>query len=364
MLQLLSGQLLSVMSAAGGISSARLQHHCGVNIPSLQSGLVYLFLAFHLMLLKKSPKVLSSEENSDEETLSLQNNGNPKEVVHYIPCTRVRLTMPWYYYLAISLADSQAQYFGFLAFHYTSLTSILLLGSISIPSAMVISKMILKRKYDHWHYVGVIVCLVGFMLAIYGDTEQSLMGSHSFSKKVFGDMLVLCGSVMVGLNDTLTETMVKNFDANEYLGMLGGFGVIITTVQGLLTSGHELTGLFTGESLTCSTPNVVLLLLYNSTILAAYYVFLCRFLVNHDAAYLEIALLTTNFYAALYAIFAEKIMPSRMYWLSLVIVIGGMLIYEAGTTTWENEQENDEKVNKELPEVSVRREPYGTVVKV
>ena len=66
------------------------------------------------------------------------------------------------------------------AFNYTNYTSIALLDSFTIPSAMLLSSIFLKCKYNYWHYVGTMACLCGLICVVISDFLVKSQNSDSF----------------------------------------------------------------------------------------------------------------------------------------------------------------------------------------
>ena len=67
-------------------------------------------------------------------------------------------------YAACAFVDVQANYCVTLAFRYTSMTSVSLLDSATIPFAMLLSTLLLKARYGRAHAGGAAVAFVGVVI--------------------------------------------------------------------------------------------------------------------------------------------------------------------------------------------------------
>lgn len=338
---LLIGQVLCLVYSGTGAASSLLETECGYNSPAAQNAMMYLFLSMHVIYLCGQQSGEIEEDGRRKETTTTTND-HPEaeedaEPRHRFPFTRLRLQAPWYYYLFIALMDVEANYLTYMAYRYTSITSISLISVMNIPSCMTFSRIILKRKYDVRHFLGVLVCLVGLFWSIFsdhggggGDGGGEEEDDYAANNRVLGDALAMIGAVMYGLNDTLCETIVHAASIEEYLGMLGVFGVLISVAQaGFLE--RDTSVFFSPWSVSCETTQATGLYFLNSMCLFLYYVGSSRFLYSFDAALLEISLLTNNLYTVLFVVVTQHTLPSNTYFGAMGLVVAGQLVYQAGT---------------------------------
>jgi len=334
---ILFGQLLSIANACTGAASTTLANSCGINSPTAQSSFMYLTLSAFTLLLPR--------ESNDNASGNIESAHNRH---HRIPFTKIRLQASWYYYAILAFMDLEANYLTYLSYRDTSFTSITLLASLAIPSAMVFSRILIKRQYNLWHYIGVLFCFIGFIMAVGSDIrsdDQSSTDDHknsdagtSFPHAFRGDLLAITGAILYGLNDTLTEFSVKKFSMFEFLGLLGLFGTIFSIFQIILIERDAFSILFqrdsTSDSSSCSAFTPLLLLTWNTLALGLYYTGASYFLLQNDAALLDVSLLTTNLYAILFVIFSENYMPPHpfFYFFSVGLVVLGVIIYEKGSS--------------------------------
>uniref|UniRef100_A0A3Q0SG67 Solute carrier family 35 member F2 n=1 Tax=Amphilophus citrinellus TaxID=61819 RepID=A0A3Q0SG67_AMPCI len=136
----------------------------------------------------------------------------------------------WWKYLLLGLVDVEANYAVVKAYQYTTITSVQLLDCFVIPVLMVLSWWILKTRYRPIHYVSVCICLLG-VGAMVGADLLAGRDQGSASNILLGDGLVLLSASLYAVSNVCQEYTVKNLSRVEFLGMVGLFGTIISTVQ-------------------------------------------------------------------------------------------------------------------------------------
>lgn len=118
----------------------------------------------------------------------------------------------WYYYFAVSFIESQAYYLIFLAFRYTSFSFVYVSDALAIPSAMLFTKMLMKRRYLWTHLIGGTICVAGIVMNTVSDMSLTDvtdgLEEHADSDHIKGDVLAIVGAVLLGLDDVLSEIIV------------------------------------------------------------------------------------------------------------------------------------------------------------
>lgn len=293
-LALLIGQAIALIAATMNASSFVLINKHKVHTQLLQLFIMYLFLSLHIWRTKPP---------------------NP-DVSHRLGPLRLR--RPWYIYMCMSLLDVCPNFLALISFKYTSLTSTTLLGSLTVPSTMLFSRIILRRLFGRHHYIGVVLCVLGGCLTIYMDS--GLPRTHN----IVGDILAVCAALLYGLGDTISEYAVKEIDRFEYLGMLGIFGSLLTGLTFPFIEYHAIRELVGSWSL----PIAGLFVLYISTVLL-YYTTASRFLVHSDATLLNLSLQSVNLWAVLFTLLTDaNSFPHFMFFVALVLVVSGVFVYE------------------------------------
>lgn len=319
---LLFGQLLSVAMAASGASATDLVNRCSLNAPTFQFGLLYFALTGHLVfLLIKHYCYTNSDRNFKYSSNS----------PYTFPGTSLPLGAPWWFFFVLAILNVEANFFTILAFRYTTLTSITLFDSLAIPAAMFTSKQLLGCKYYPSHIAGAAICFVGVVINVAVDLqiEEEEDADNEADHRMLGDVLAMAGGILYGVNDTLQELMVKKFSQTEFLGLIGFYGTLISIVQVLFLEMEEVAKFFNNESRCETETGLTLLAIF---FLATYtnYVGRAKFLSISEAALLNLSLLTADLFSVIFSVFVEHINPNPVFYAALVLIMGGVVVYEIG----------------------------------
>ena len=283
---ILFGQAIALIACSMNASAYTLTNHFHIELQLFQLFVIYLFLSLHM----------------------LRRNDTS------------RLQIDWRIYASISVLDVLPNFMTLLSFHYTSLTSTTLLGSLCVPSTLFFSKYVLGRRYRLPQYVGVVLCMVGGSLTVWSDAVH-----HSY----VGDLLALTAALMYGLGDTVAEYAIKHIDRNEYLGMLGVCGSVLTGFSFPLLERDGL------KHLTTLPPterwHVSMLMLWYVASVLGYYIAEGAFLVSSDAALLNLSMQATNVWAILFTVLAFDKAPSAAFYVAFALVVSGVIVYETGS---------------------------------
>ncbi|KAF3332075.1 solute carrier family 35 member F1-like protein [Carex littledalei] len=140
-----------------------------------------------------------------------------------------KLQVPWYWYVALAFVDIQANFLFVKAYQYSSITSVTLLDSWTIPWVMILTWIVLKTRYSVWQIIAAGICVVGLVLVLFSDAGVS--GGGGGSRPLLGDALVIAGTLCYALSNVTEEYCVKKKDRVEVVAMLGVFGVLISVLQ-------------------------------------------------------------------------------------------------------------------------------------
>ena len=186
---ILFGQVLALLLATSAAANSTLYNDCEVSLPTAQTFLVY----FCLFLLHAPSLCLQESEVFD--------CSSPK----------------WYHFLLPSLLDVEANYLCVLALRYSTLTSVTILDAFAIPSSMFFSKILSVRKesFGSHHYVGVMICSLGLCMTVLSDGFIQENEVNKGNNPLLGDALALLGGIFYGLNDTIAEKFVKDYDREK-----------------------------------------------------------------------------------------------------------------------------------------------------
>ena len=340
-LQILAfGQGLSVLMALMWASQSTLFLKCKWTSPAFSCGWAYLLLSFYLIPLTMKGRAIRKDKDS---TTSVSH--------WFLGCIPLHVS-PWAY-LGMAVLSFYGYYCYLLAVTYTTITSISLLDAMSIPTAMILSHLFLKRRYLRLHLLGATLCIIGVVLDVSVDLVSNRIyqlddaaaavqikvnsnvtelsdGSQEYPHKIVGDLLSVLAAILFGANDVLAELSVRRLGGTtEYLGMVGFFGFFIAVAQVAISERQTVLEILQGTSGSCAGD-------MTGGLLVAYIVGqfsrnagLASFLTMSDAAMLQLSLLTSDFYTAIFSILVENIRPRASAYAAMVLVIFGIVLYEA-----------------------------------
>jgi solute carrier family 35, member F1/2 len=315
---ILFGQLISFLSASAGAAQATLSHSCDLNAPSFSNALMYMGLTVFLVPLYFKRR----REAADEEM-----NSAPVKPVHRL--CGIPIYAPVWKYVGASFLHFYANYFVVLSFRFTSLTSIMLLDVMALPSAMILSVVFLKRRYMSIHFLGATVCMLGIIFNILADYELDLVAEGTeFPDRLWGDILAGLGAILYGTNNVITESLVRGAGGPvEYLGCLGLFGTLWSAIQAVAVERQDIGKFFNGGG-TCPVAAGGLLMFLFAKSKGLTFFCSSHFLVISESAFLNLSILTSDFWAVAFSIVAQHIWPSPLFWVAVTFTFCGVIIYE------------------------------------
>jgi solute carrier family 35 protein F1/2 len=298
-------QLIALLAASTNAASFTFIHHCGMTTQFTQMIPMYFLLSFQFM----------ARDSNQQQSLRI----------------------PWWNYGFISICfDVVPNFLVLRSLSYTTLTSVTLLGALSVPSTMLFSKLLLHRTFQGHQYWGVCCCIMGGCLTVLCDQEH--LGNPTVSStadentfvKLMGDVLVISSAIVYGLGDVVAEQAVQQLDRHEYLGMIGVFGFFQSVVAAAWWESPEI------ERIVMSTQpwETGWVLLWYTTSVYLYYRTYAYFLTTADATLLNLSGQASNVWAILFSVFIYRFMPSVLFFLALLLVVGGVFLYEDGSCCW------------------------------
>jgi drug/metabolite transporter (DMT)-like permease len=216
---LVFGQLLSFLLACGGAAQATLALNCSLSAPSFAIGLQYFVLSFSLIPVYLQGRRQGIEDHDrTQDVLSnhggsnYNNTGTPSSAAPYsFFFGRIPLQTPAWRYFLMSIMDVYANYFTVLAFKFTTITSVTVFDALAIPSAMILSRCFLSRRYTWIHLLGVASCMTGIIFNVLQDykddtdTGNDDAIAQAYPHKIRGDLLSITGGILFGANNVLGE---------------------------------------------------------------------------------------------------------------------------------------------------------------
>jgi solute carrier family 35 protein F1/2 len=123
-----------------------------------------------------------------------------------------RLKAQWWAYAILAFLDVEGNFLLVMAYRYTSLTSVTLLDSFTIPMVVCLSAGLLGAIYRRGHYLGFSLCLGGLLVLVVTDRSTAGSGGggqqQEASNPLLGDALVLLGATLYALCNVLQEWLL------------------------------------------------------------------------------------------------------------------------------------------------------------
>lgn len=286
------GQILSLCICGTAITSQYLAEKYEVNTPMLQSFINYclLFLVYTVMLAFQS---------------------GPDSLLHI-------LKRKWWKYILLGLADVEANYLIVKAYQYTTLTSVQLLDCFGIPVLMALSWFILYARYRVIHFVAVAICLLGVGTMVGADILARR--GNSGSDVLMGDIFVLVGASLYAISNVCEEYIVKKLSRQEFLGMLGLFGTVISGIQLLLMEYKDIASIHWDWK-------IALLFVAFALCMFCLYSFMPLVIKVTSATSVNLGILTSDLYSLFFGLFLFGYTFSGLYILSFAVIMVGFILY-------------------------------------
>lgn len=333
---------MSLLLASGGAAQATLHLDCGLSAPACTMSMAYLIQASlqWIVLLRRQGKERQAQRQFAHDTHQVLLVDQPR-----YDFFRIQLHRPVWQYTVMAFLDAQANALTMLAYRYTTLTSVTLLDALAIPSAMIASKIFLTRRYTCLHFTGLLCCMAGVIFNVLQDAEEDLLEQQQqadgtktmedikYPHKLWGDICAASGGALYGISDVLTEATVRSQNTVvEYLAMVGLFGFFFSFTQSLIFERDHILEFFgkdpDDDSSTCSTSKGWFLYAAVVGIFVLGYIGGTRFLMVSEAAFFNLSLLTGDLWSVAFSVIAEKIVPRPLFFVALVFVLSGVVIYE------------------------------------
>mmetsp|Transcript_26949 Transcript_26949/g.58883 ORF Transcript_26949/g.58883 Transcript_26949/m.58883 type:complete len:411 (+) Transcript_26949:91-1323(+) len=144
---------------------------------------------------------------------------------------KFKLQNPWYSYAALAVLDVEGNYLLVKAYQYTSITSVTLLDSMTIPGVMLLSWLVFRARFQAGHFLGALLCTTGLAVLVLTDGTSSTGGSNP----LLGDALVVAGAAVYAISNVAQEKLLGEATSRwELLGTVGLFGCCLSGVQALV----------------------------------------------------------------------------------------------------------------------------------
>jgi len=222
-------------------------------------------------------------------------------------------------YGILSFFDVTGNYFTLVGYRYTNLLSAQLINFWAIVVVVIISFLFLKVRYRPLAIVGIFVCVAGMGLLLVSDKIQHV-NDYSAPNPLKGDLFCLLGATAYGFSNTIQEFLASKRPLYEVIGMLALWGIIIDGVIVAIWERDEIrdaawSGVIGGY---VAGYDILLILFYS----------ICPLVFRMgSAAFLNISLLTGNFWGAIIGIHLFHVQVHWLYPVAFVLILVGLAVY-------------------------------------
>ncbi|KAG0285029.1 hypothetical protein BGZ98_005687, partial [Dissophora globulifera] len=198
------------------------------------------------------------------------------------------------YYIIFALIDVEGNFFVVKAYNYTSLLSAMLLDAWTIPCCVLLSVFFLKMRFVRWHYLGVILSLVGMGFLIWSDMKAGKNFPGSDYPK--GDIFCIIGASLYAFSNVGQEYLVRQKPIWEVVGQLGFWGTIINGIQ---MAGLERDQL---RAVKWTGPVIGYIIGFDIALFIMYSISPILFRLS-SATFFNLSLLTSDFYGLIFGLY-------------------------------------------------------------
>ncbi|OVA03583.1 Solute carrier family 35 member SLC35F1/F2/F6 [Macleaya cordata] len=230
---------------------------------------------------------------------------------------RQKMLVPWYWYLLLGFIDVQGNFLVVQAYQYSSITSVTLLDCWTTPWVMILTWIFIGTRYTLCQFFGAAMCVAGLCLVLLSDSG---VGGSGGKNPLLGDGLVVAGTLCYAMSNVGEEYCVKKKDLVEVLSMLGIFGLLVSICQILLVERNNL------EAIKWS-PEIISLFGGFALSTFTFYSIVPYVLKLGGSALFNLSLLTSDLWAVIIRIFVYHQKINWLYYLSIVVVALGLIIY-------------------------------------
>ncbi|XP_072259250.1 solute carrier family 35 member F2-like [Pyxicephalus adspersus] len=321
---LLMGQLLSLFICGTAVTSQYLATHFEIDTPMLQNFINYclLFTVYTVWLAFRSGE-----------------NGLLHIVRH-----------KWWKYLLLGIVDVEANYSIVKAYQFTTLTSVQLLDCVGIPVLMVLSWFILRSRYKLIHYIAVVVCLLGVGTMVGADVISGRADGKGKSPVPSArnlSALYFFAACLYAISNVTEEYVVKNLTREEFLGMLGLFGVFISGIQLMVLEYNAVSNIQWKWQ-------VGLLFACFALCMFGLYSVMPLVMKVSSATSVNLGILTADIYSLFFGLFLFGYKFSLLYILAFVVCIVGFIMY--CSTPSLNAEPSPERTNEGIENSGMKQE--------
>eukprot|EP01024_Parvocaulis_polyphysoides_P023774 TRINITY_DN21932_c0_g1_i2.p2 TRINITY_DN21932_c0_g1~~TRINITY_DN21932_c0_g1_i2.p2 ORF type:complete len:329 (-),score=12.35 TRINITY_DN21932_c0_g1_i2:150-1040(-) len=145
---------------------------------------------------------------------------------------RSLLPRRWCWFSVVSLLDVESNYLMIKAYQYSTITSVNLLATFTVPCVMALSYFFLGTRYSKQQMIGGLLAMLGVILLLVFDRFSDDNDVQHWQKYSFlGDLFVLLASLLYAVSNVLQERLLQEICVLDSLMLVGSFGVFWAGIQ-------------------------------------------------------------------------------------------------------------------------------------
>lgn len=211
------------------------------------------------------------------------------------------------------------------AYSYTTITSVMILMVFTVPSAVLLSLLFLRVKYNWIHYLSWILSILAVSAIVVCDILESTSDSDKSTKHIIlGDIFCILGVFILASTNVYQEwLLIKEYKVHDILAFLAPAGFFFAIVEAwIIGELDQISNMEKGDVLPC-----VLFYLGFALVNFVLYNFIPYFINRAGATLMNIGNLTASVYSMIFDIFLFNGEFKWFYLLGFVFQILAIIIF-------------------------------------
>jgi solute carrier family 35, member F1/2 len=189
----------------------------------------------------------------------------------------------------------------------------------AIVMVVILSFLFLSVRYRPIAIVGIFICVAGMGILLASDKIQHV-NDYTAPNALKGDLFALLGATFYGCSNTLQEFLTSKRPVYENMAMMSFWGIIINGTQAAIFDRQS----FRNASWSLKVGGYIAGF---DLFLVVFYCLLPIIYRMGSAAFMNISLLTGNFWGAIVGIHIFHVSIHWMYPIAFVFIIVGLTVY-------------------------------------
>lgn len=226
--------------------------------------------------------------------------------------------------ILFAFCDVEGNYFIVMAYRYTTILSAQLINFWAIIVVVTLSYLFLHVRYHYMQILGILICIGGMGILLASDRiEGRDNGSEWAIDAVKGDLFALLAATFYGFSNVVEEYFVSKRPMYEVIGQLAFWASIINGIQAAVLDRSSF------ETATWNGTVAGYLVGY-TLCLACFYATAPLIYRLASAAFMNISMLTGNFWGVVLGVFVLQLRIHWMYPIAFVLILLGQFVYYVG----------------------------------